>query len=102
DGEPSDMLLDADVRFDDFSGGPSRLLADGHAGIEEGIRFRDLTVQLRPLQADLVQIVAPDLPLRGTIEGSARLTGSPGDRIQLVSDLLLRDPRTGVSRIAAA
>ncbi len=101
EGRPEDVQLDADITFNDDAGGTSRVLAVGGIGAGDIVRFRSLEVRLQPLQTDLVRAFAPSLPLRGTIEGTANLTGTLQDRIQLESDLFLRDRASGVSRVAA-
>jgi translocation and assembly module TamB len=105
DGDPNDLLVDADVSFDDEAGGSSRLFVEG--GLAQGglnvddVRFRGLHLQLRPLQTDLLRALSPDLPFNGTIEGSALLTGSLQGGLQVNSDFVLRDARAGVSRVSA-
>ncbi|CAN5706280.1 hypothetical protein BH23GEM9_BH23GEM9_17210 [soil metagenome] len=100
-GPPQALEIDGDVRFDEVAGGTSRIVAQGVVGIEPQLRFRNLRVRLLPLQASLARAVAPDLPVRGTIEGFANLTGRPDGALQLDSDLTLRDPQTGLSRVRA-
>jgi translocation and assembly module TamB len=101
-GPPQALQLDGDVRFVDAAGGPaSRVLAVGEIGVQPEMRFRDLRLQFRPLQASLARAMAPDLPVRGTIEGFATLTGRMAGLLQLDSDLTLRDPATGLSRVRA-
>jgi translocation and assembly module TamB len=101
-GPPQALQLDGDVRFVDAAGGPaSRVLAVGEIGVQPEMRFRDLRLQFRPLQASLARAIAPELPVRGTIEGFANLTGRMAGLVQLDSDLTLRDPATGHSRIRA-
>lgn len=101
DGSPADMRLDGDVAFDDNAGGTSRVVAAGRVASADRVRLHGLQVQFQPLQADLVRAVVPDIPVRGTIEGQARLTGTMGDRMQIESNLVMHDPQSGVSRVAA-
>ena len=101
DGTPEAVKVDADILFDDEAGGTSRVLASGGIGFERQVAFDRLQLRLRPLQAGLIHSFSPDLPLRGTIEGDVTLSGAVGDLIRLDSDLTLRDPEAGVSRISA-
>jgi translocation and assembly module TamB len=101
-GPPQALQLDGDVSFVDAAGGPaSRVAAVGELGIQPEIRFRDLRLRFQPLQASLARAIAPDLPVRGPIEGFANLTGRMAGLVQLDSDLTLRDPGTGPSRVRA-
>jgi translocation and assembly module TamB len=97
-GLPDLLAVDGDVRFDDAAGPSSRVVAAGGLGVEPDVRFDDLDLRFAPLQAEHARLLAPDLPLRGTIEGTARLTGST-ESIDLEADLALRDPRQGLSRL---
>jgi translocation and assembly module TamB len=105
DGTLGALRVDGDVTFADHGGtGSSRALASGEIGFGDQTRFRALDIELRPLQADLVRAFAPDLPLRGTIVGTATLSGRAGDgpgELRLDADMTLRDPQTGVSRVLA-
>ncbi len=100
-GDPTSMALDGDVTFDAAAGGRSRVRAVGRLAIEPELRFDDLRMRFEPLQAELLRVAVPQLPLRGTIEGFANLTGAPEGALQLDSDLTLRDPRAGRSRVRA-
>ena len=101
DGSPTDMRLEGDVAFDDDKGGTSRIVAAGRVAAADKVRLHGLQVQFQPLQAELLRAVSPDLPLRGTIEGRANVTGVVGDRMQIESNLVMRDPQTGLSRVSA-
>jgi autotransporter translocation and assembly factor TamB len=100
-GSPEAMKLDGDIAFADDAGGDSRVLAEGEVSVVGDVAFRDLRLEFRPLQAELLRVAAPQLPIRGTIEGDARLTGTLAGRLDLDSDLTLRDPRSGLSRVRA-
>jgi translocation and assembly module TamB len=101
-GLPTALQVDGDVRFTDAAGGgTSRILAAGELGVEPETRFRNLRLRFQPLQTTLARAVVPDLPVTGSIEGHATLTGRLGGLLQIDSDLALRDTRTGVSRIRA-
>jgi hypothetical protein len=101
EGHPEAMQLDGDVTFADDVGGTSRVLAVGELAVADEVRVRDLRLQFRPLQAELLRVAVPQAPLRGTIEGYANLTGTFAGFLDLDSDLTLRDPRAGVSRVRA-
>jgi translocation and assembly module TamB len=101
-GRMEAMQVDGDVTFADARAGTSRVLAVGQLGVGDEIRFSDLRLRFQPLQAELVRAFVPQLPMRGTIAGYANLTGVAGGPLQLDSDLTLRDPRAGVSRVRAA
>jgi translocation and assembly module TamB len=100
-GTADAMRIDGDVRFDDAVAGASRMRAVGRFALEPELRFDDLRLRFEPLQAELLRVAVPQLPLRGTIEGFANLTGRPAGDLQLDSDLTLRDPRAGRSRVRA-
>jgi translocation and assembly module TamB len=100
-GDPSMMQLEGDVTFDDDVAGRSRVTAVGALGVEPDLRFRDLRMRFLPLQAELLRAAVPQLPVRGTIEGYANLTGTAGEELALDADLSLRDPRHGLSRVRA-
>jgi hypothetical protein len=100
-GLPRELSVAGDVRFDDDVGAASRVIAEGVLGIEPDLRFRGLRMRFAPLQAELARVLVPQLPLRGTAEGTALLTGSLAS-LQLEADLALRDPRHGLSRLRAA
>jgi hypothetical protein len=101
-GTPEAMRLDGDVTFDDVSAGRSRVVAVGSLALEPELRFDDLRMRFEPLQAELLRVAVPQFPVRGTIQGFANLTGTPTGVLQLDSDLTLRDPRAGRSRVRAA
>jgi translocation and assembly module TamB len=100
-GSMASLRINADVRFDDHAGGVSHVLAGGHLGLEDDFETRGLRIELAPLQAELVRAFAPDAPLNGEIVGVTEVTGAMPGPLRLASDLTLRDPRTGVSRITA-
>jgi translocation and assembly module TamB len=101
-GTPSDLDVDSDITFVDAGGtGTSRFSATGGVAVDGKVTLRDLRLRFDPLQAALARAFVPGLPLRGTILGSARLTGDWGGTLQVASDLTLRDPRGGPSRVQA-
>src|SRR5690606_31024955 len=74
---------------------------EGELTTADELRFRDLRLEFEPLQAELLRVAAPQVPLEGTIEGYATLTGDWAGLLQVDSDLTLRDPQLGVSRVRA-
>jgi translocation and assembly module TamB len=91
----------ADLAHRDASTGRSRVLADGavvrRAG---GFAARGLEVRLDPLQVALARAFKPDLPLGGTLSGTATLDGRP-EELRLAADLVHRSAPTGRSRLVA-
>ncbi len=102
-GALTDMHVDADVTFDDARDGTSRMLAAGNVGTLEtgsGVRMRNLELRFEPLRVALARSVAPDLPVGGTITGTATLDGSTAARIVAHANLVHRD-RGNISRLEA-
>lgn len=89
DGALNRMTVDADLAFDDPGSGTSRVLATGIAGITESGAFlaENLQLELRPLQVALAEIASPDLPVDGTVTGSATLNGSTAGTLRTRFDL---------------
>lgn len=82
DGTLANLRIDADVSFDDPLSGRSRVAARGDIGIGDSVfRARDLRVTLAPLQVDLAHKSLPDLPIGGTITGTATVNGSTATRL---------------------
>ncbi|HUF26073.1 MAG TPA: translocation/assembly module TamB domain-containing protein [Gemmatimonadaceae bacterium] len=84
------MHVDADLVLDERGSGRSRLVAIGEAGFGDGIGFRARNLRLRalPFQVRLVQIVAADFAIGGTLTGSARLDGSTSTQLATHADLV--------------
>ena len=97
-GSDVDLSVDAELVFIERGGGRSRVMANGRIGIGEGIRVRDLQLRFDPLQVDLARAFTPDLPVGGTITGSAVVTGSPATQVRIDIDLVHR-AITGTSRL---
>jgi hypothetical protein len=77
DGTLERLALDGDVTFDDAQAGRSRVQASGELGAGGGeFRASGLRVTLAPMQVALARIAAPDLPVGGTLTGSATVNGS--------------------------
>ncbi|MBW3553562.1 MAG: hypothetical protein KY466_08630, partial [Gemmatimonadetes bacterium] len=100
-GRPRSLQVDGDIRFDDRVGPTSRIVAVGGLGVEPDVRFDELRLRFAPLHAGLARAALPDLPLSGTIEGTAVLSGTLA-LLDLDADLALRDPRHGLSRVRLA
>ncbi|HEU0079697.1 MAG TPA: hypothetical protein VFQ76_18710, partial [Longimicrobiaceae bacterium] len=92
----------ADLAHRDASVGRSRVLADGEVVRRPGgFAARGLEVRLDPLQVALARAFRPDLPLTGTVAGTATLNGRPED-LRLSADLVHRSAPTGRSRVVAS
>ena len=82
-GTPKRLLVDADITFDAYRRGTSRVIADGVVGIRNATKVvvsaNSLKVRIAPLQMDIVKLLFPVLPIGGTLSGTATLNGS-GDR----------------------
>jgi translocation and assembly module TamB len=92
DGPPGLLRVDGDVAFDDARYGRSRVIAVGALGTTgTGIRFRDLDVTLDPAQVGLVNAFVANLPVGGTMRGSARLNGETDRQLQVRADLTHND-----------
>jgi translocation and assembly module TamB len=100
-GDEEAARLDSWLQFDDPESRESRLLVRGIVGLDDQLRMRGLILRLAPLQTELVRGLVPPFPLRGVIEGSATVDGPVRRTFRVESDLALRDPETGVSRIGA-
>ncbi|HET7132284.1 MAG TPA: hypothetical protein VFJ95_08545, partial [Gammaproteobacteria bacterium] len=97
------MNVDADVYFDAARDGTSRLMARGNVGMLEsggGVRMHDLRLRFDPVQVALARLVAPKLPIGGTITGTATLNGSTAARVLAQAKLVHRD-RGNTSRLDA-
>lgn len=92
----------ADLAHRAPSVGRSHLTAAG-AIVRRGDEYaaRGLRVRLEPLQVALVRAFRPDLPIGGTITGTATLDGSPTD-LGLRADLVHESGPTGRSHLLAA
>ena len=98
-GDPRALQLDADVTFDSPRAGRSAMLAEGRIGfLEDGIAASNLRVQLAPFRVELARAFAPELPLDGTVTGTALLNGSTATRLAARATLV-HEGSTGRSRI---
>jgi translocation and assembly module TamB len=98
DGTPDRMTVDADLTHEGGGVGRSRVLATGGIRLADGFAARDLRLRFLPLQMALVREFSPDLPVAGTISGSATVSGSPATRVSARMDLVHQAP-TGTSRV---
>jgi translocation and assembly module TamB len=88
DGTPTgDLRLDANLTHDGGGAEVSRVIASGGVNLADGPRFSALRVEMRPLRADLLRGVIPDLPLGGTLSGVATLDGSAARRLDVRGDV---------------
>jgi translocation and assembly module TamB len=90
-GRPSLLRVAGALTHDAGDLGTSRVGLDGAIGLTGGVRFRDLDLELQPLHMALVRAFAPDLPLGGTLHGSATLNGAPARRIAVRGDIVHMD-----------
>jgi len=99
DGDQQDLAVDGDFTFDDRKVGRNRVVAVGHMGFGDGkFRAENLRLTMRPVQVDLAREFAPDLPIHGTITGTATLNGSTESRMMARADITHVD-RGSTSRI---
>ncbi len=97
------LRVEGEMAFTDPISGTSRLAAIGEVGFlgdggDDGIRARNLRLRLLPVQVDLARIIEPDLPIGGTVSGTATLNGDTRTRLRAVADLTHVD-RGGLSRV---
>ena len=73
-------IVSSDITFDAYNRGTSRVLADGIVGFRGTkkivVSAKNLHVNIRPLQIDIVKLLFPLLPIGGTLTGVATLNGS--------------------------
>jgi translocation and assembly module TamB len=82
------MRVDGDVTFDAAGVGPSRIVAAGVLGMQDGaVSAGDLHVELRPVQVELARVFAPSLPIAGIVRGEATFNGSTRTRLAAVAEL---------------
>jgi translocation and assembly module TamB len=79
------LQVNGDVTFDDQRAGTSRVVANGMVGFPDGggVQARDLRMQLRPFQVDLLKTWKSDLPIGGTLTGNATANGSTTSQLGL-------------------
>ncbi|HEX8271910.1 MAG TPA: translocation/assembly module TamB domain-containing protein [Longimicrobiaceae bacterium] len=101
DGRPEELRLAADLVHRSAPTGRSRLVASGGVAFGETFRARNLRLRFDPVQVALARAFKPDLPLGGTVEGTATLDGTPQD-LRLAADLVHRSAPTGRSHLVAS
>jgi translocation and assembly module TamB len=100
DGDQQSLAVDGDVTFNDRRAGLNHVLAVGEVGFLDGnFRADNLRLTMRPVQVDLMREFADDLPVGGTITGTATLNGSTASRMTARADITHVD-RGAISRIA--
>jgi hypothetical protein len=87
-GPPPDLRLDADLTFDDATAGRSHVVARGGLGMERTPTARDLAVQMRPLQLATIAGVGVRLPVGGTLEGNATVSGGMSEGWRVRGDVV--------------
>ncbi|MGH7507617.1 MAG: hypothetical protein ACRELX_18335, partial [Longimicrobiales bacterium] len=91
--------LVADLVHVDPRAGRSRVLADGAViAAGDGFAARDLRLRLDPVQIGVLRPFVPDLPVAGTIGGTATVNGSPATRIAASFDITV-DTDSGTSQL---
>jgi hypothetical protein len=99
DGNQRNLAVDGDFTFDDRRAGRNRVVAAGRMGFGDGkFRADNLRLTMRPVQVDLARELAPDLPIHGTITGTATLNGSTDSRMTARGDVTHVD-RGATSRL---
>ena len=97
---PLDALeVDADVRYADSRSGTSHVTANGGLGLANGVSARELRVRLLPLHLALLDALGMHSPVRGTVTGTAVVSGSTRTGWDVQADLTHVD-RGATSRIA--
>ncbi|HEV8446125.1 MAG TPA: translocation/assembly module TamB domain-containing protein [Gemmatimonadaceae bacterium] len=79
------MIVKGNLTFDDRSAGRNRFLVEGQIGVlnGNGIRLRDLRVQMFPLQVAMLRTWRPGLPIDGVINGTTTLNGTTATQIAM-------------------
>ena len=92
-GGQHSLVLNTDVTFDDQRAGRSRVIAVGEIGLvgRNGLRARDLRVQMLPVQVDMARTWMPKLPVGGVLVGSATVNGSSSSDVLVVGDVTHAD-----------
>lgn len=95
DGGVHHMNVNGDVAFDDQQTGRSRVVARGAIGMVEGggARAQDLRLTLESVQVALARMVMPDLPIAGTVSGTATLDGSTETTLAATANLVHNQDR---------
>ena len=96
---PLDALaVNADVRYADARSGTSHVTASGGVGLAHGMRARGLRVRLLPLHLALLDALGVHTPVRGTVTGTAVVSGGTRTGWDVQGDLTHVD-RGAMSRL---
>jgi autotransporter translocation and assembly factor TamB len=89
EGDEQAMNVDGDVIFDDRRAGRSHVLAKGEVGFSRGtFNATNLRLTMRPLQVDMLRSFASNnMPLGGTLSGTATLNGSLASQLRAQADV---------------
>jgi translocation and assembly module TamB len=89
EGDEHAMDVDGDVIFDDRRAGRSHVLARGQVGFARGsLNATNLRLTMRPLQVDMLRSFASNnMPVGGTLSGTATLNGSPASQLRAQADV---------------
>jgi Uncharacterized protein involved in outer membrane biogenesis len=87
-GDQKSLGVNADVAIDNPKVGRSHILAVGNVGmLNNDFRASNLRLTMRPLQVALLRSYASNLPIGGTITGTATLNGSMLSRMTAKADV---------------
>jgi Uncharacterized protein conserved in bacteria len=87
-GDQKSLGVNADVAIDNPKVGRSHILAVGNVGmLKNDFRANNLRLTMRPLQVALLRSYAANLPVGGTITGTATLNGSMLSRMTAKADV---------------
>jgi translocation and assembly module TamB len=87
-GDQKSLGVNADVALDNPKVGRSHILAVGNVGLlNNDFRASNLRLTMRPLQVALLRSYAANLPIGGTITGTATLNGSMLSRMTAKADV---------------
>ncbi|MEP6508272.1 MAG: hypothetical protein ABJC63_08595, partial [Gemmatimonadales bacterium] len=99
DGDQKDLALNADVVVESGKSGQSHVLAVGDVGfVNKDFRADNLRLTMRPLQVSLLRSYATNLPIGGTLSGTATLNGTVNSRMTAKADITHVD-RGNLSRV---
>jgi translocation and assembly module TamB len=87
-GGSSALRVNTDIAFHDQQTGTSRLGARGQIGFHGGFSARDLNLQLSGVQLELLKAFKPDMPVFGTLTGTATVNGSTRTSLVTTADLV--------------
>jgi len=95
------LVVNGDVTFDDQRAGTSRVIALGEIGFLDhgGVRARNLRLDMRPFQVELLRNYARRMPISGVVTGRATLDGTTNRALTIAGDIQHRD-RGAVSGVS--